>query len=141
MSDNMCEHGGLDGNCLRCKDATIARLEAEKAQKQLVIDDCKRNLQEQDAAIAALKAENERLKEDYERACKTVADMHAAAVGEIMGPKRGVVEDVADIRTELEQYRKVVGCLGRGWDYWFISDSDAKANNLDIAKLQKGMGK
>ena len=31
MSDNMCEHGGLDGNCLRCKDATITRLEAEKA--------------------------------------------------------------------------------------------------------------
>ena len=29
MSDNMCEHGGLDGNCLRCKDATITRLEAE----------------------------------------------------------------------------------------------------------------
>ena len=94
-----------------------------------------------DAAIAALKAENERLKEDYERACKTVADMHAAAVGEIMGPKRGVVEDVADIRTELEQLRKVVGCMGRGWDYWFISDSDAKANNLDIAGMKEGMGK
>ena len=61
MSDNMCEHGGLDGNCLRCKDATITRLEAEKAQKQLVIDDCKRNLQEQDAAIAALRGEVERL--------------------------------------------------------------------------------
>ncbi len=29
MSDNMCEHGGLDGNCLRCKDATIAALRAE----------------------------------------------------------------------------------------------------------------
>jgi len=62
MSDNMCEHGGLDGNCLRCKDATITRLEAEKAQKQLVIDDCKRNLQEQDAAIAALRGEVERLR-------------------------------------------------------------------------------
>jgi len=32
MSDNMCEHGGLDGNCLRCKDATITRLEAEIAK-------------------------------------------------------------------------------------------------------------
>ena len=49
--------------------------------------------------------------------------------------------DVLDLITELEQLRKVVGCMGRGWDYWFISDTDAKANNLDIAKLQKGMGK
>ena len=42
MSDNMCEHGGLDGNCLRCKDATITRLEAEKAVKILVaFDKCR----------------------------------------------------------------------------------------------------
>lgn len=45
--------------------------------------------------------------------------------------------DVLDLITELEQYRKVVGCMGRGWDYWFISDSDAKANNLDIAALKE----
>jgi hypothetical protein len=31
-------------------------------------------------------------------ACRTVADMHAAAVGEVRGPTRGVVEDVADVR-------------------------------------------
>ena len=48
--------------CIERQDATIARLEAEKAQKQLVIDDCKRNLQEQDAAIAALRGEVERLR-------------------------------------------------------------------------------
>ena len=32
MSDNMCEHGGLDGNCLRCKDATITALREEAAE-------------------------------------------------------------------------------------------------------------
>ncbi len=56
---------GHNGECvygLENKDATIARLKAEKAQKQLVIDDCKRNLQEQDAAIAALRGEVERLR-------------------------------------------------------------------------------
>lgn len=57
------------------------------------------------AHIDALEAENERLKNDYQRACKLVADMHAAAVGEITGPKVGVVEDVAAVRTENERLR------------------------------------
>jgi len=39
MSDNMCEHGGLDGNCLRCKDATITRLEAENERLKEERDD------------------------------------------------------------------------------------------------------
>lgn len=39
MSDNMCEHGGLDGNCLRCKDATIARLKAENERLVKWVDD------------------------------------------------------------------------------------------------------
>lgn len=44
--------------------------------------------------------------------------------------------ELLDLIAEIEQYRKVVGLLGRGWDYWFISDSDAKANNLDIAGMK-----
>jgi len=43
----------------------------------------------------------EEWKADYEGACKTVAMMHAAAVGEVTGPTRGVVEDVADLRAAL----------------------------------------
>lgn len=35
---------------------------------------------------------------DYERACQTIAAMHQAAVGEVTGPRRGVVEDVVDLR-------------------------------------------
>lgn len=38
------------------------------------------------------------MRRNYEGACKTIADMHAAAVGEVTGPNRGVVEDVADLR-------------------------------------------
>jgi len=43
MSDNMCEHGGLDGNCLRCKDATITRLKAEneRLEKRLAAAEAK----------------------------------------------------------------------------------------------------
>ncbi|MER5213677.1 hypothetical protein ABT063_24675 [Streptomyces sp. NPDC002838] len=39
----------------------------------------------------------------YERACQTIAAMHKAAVGEIRGPIRGVVEDVEDVRKRAEQ--------------------------------------
>lgn len=39
-----------------------------------------------------------RFKEDHQSACKTIADMHAAAFGgEVRGPERGVVEDVEDL--------------------------------------------
>ena len=42
------------------------------------------------------------LEEDYGRACKTVADMHAAATGRPgEGARRGVVEDVTDLRAAL----------------------------------------
>jgi hypothetical protein len=37
-------------------------------------------------------------KHNYAGACKTIAEMHAAAVGGITGAKRGVVEDVADLK-------------------------------------------
>jgi hypothetical protein len=39
---------------------------------------------------------------DYERACQTIARMHAAAVGEITGPRSGVIEDVQDVAAALQ---------------------------------------
>ncbi|MFF9199989.1 hypothetical protein ACF09L_32760 [Streptomyces sp. NPDC014779] len=45
----------------------------------------------------------EELTVDYHRACGTIAAMHAAAVGQITGPIRGVVEDVADVRAAMLQ--------------------------------------
>lgn len=47
------------------------------------------------------------VKADRDRACRLVAEMHAAAVGEVTGPKVGVVEDVAAIRAELDRLRKL----------------------------------
>lgn len=55
--------------------------------------------------LAEARAEIERQRADYERACKLVADMHAAAVGAYTGPTLGVVEDVAALRLELERLR------------------------------------
>jgi len=58
----MCEHGGLDGNCLRCKDATITRLEAEIAALRAENTILKALRDELFDRNVALRAEVERLK-------------------------------------------------------------------------------
>jgi hypothetical protein len=52
---------------------------------------------------ARMRDEITRLRADYEGACKLVAEMHAAAVGEVRGPIRGVVEDVQDLRSRVAE--------------------------------------
>lgn len=47
------------------------------------------------AAVNDLEKRFIQMKADYEGACKTIAEMHAAAVGEVRGPSLGPVEDVA----------------------------------------------
>lgn len=42
------------------------------------------------------------IKDDYNHACVTIADMHAAATGRVGGSIRGVVEDVQDLRAERD---------------------------------------
>jgi len=70
MSDNMCEHGGLDGNCLRCKDATIAALRAENTILKALRDELfDRNV--------ALRAEVERLAKELEEALRKETDHEA----------------------------------------------------------------
>lgn len=44
-------------------------------------------------------------KADYEMACATIAAMHEAAMGAVVGPRRGVVEDIADLRAEVLRHR------------------------------------
>lgn len=65
--------------------------------------------------LAEVEAERDALKADYERACKLVADMHMAAMGGVVGPVLGVVEDVAALKAELERIKAlppVAWCLG-----------------------------
>ena len=46
---------------------------------------------------------------NYMNACRLVAEMHTAAVGPgVEVPIRGVVEDVADVRTELVEARQTI---------------------------------
>lgn len=57
-----------------------------------------------DQTTAELAFDAERYKRDYLNACKTIADMHAAAVGRSdIGPIRGVIEDVEDVRLRAER--------------------------------------
>src|SRR3990167_5350556 len=102
-------------------------------------------LQEEDKAgdkiIEDLGNDIERLKADYEGACKTVAEMHAAAVGEIRGPTRGVVEDVLNLRqqnSELEaqvcQLREALENLLREYEgKWSDDPSSVKAARQALA--------
>jgi hypothetical protein len=53
--------------------------------------------------VRELRAENAALRADYESACGLVADMHAAAVGEVRGPTLGVVEDIEALRSRLAE--------------------------------------
>lgn len=57
----------------------------------------------QAAVVADLQTQLRRLCEQHDEACHTIIRMHAAAVGEVRGPTRGVVEDVEDLRARCDQ--------------------------------------
>lgn len=61
--------------------------------------------------VDILRFEVQQLKDDNGRACETIALMHAAAVGEVTGPRRGVVEDVEDLRLERDALKQQVAEL------------------------------
>jgi hypothetical protein len=52
--------------------------------------------------------ESDRMRSDYEGACKLVAEMHAAATGGKVGdgPRLGVLEDVVALRTERDEWKR-----------------------------------
>lgn len=53
------------------------------------------------------RADAARFKADYFRCAEMAARMHAAAIGEVgSGPRRGVVEDVEDLRLERDMWRE-----------------------------------
>lgn len=89
------------------RTATL-RQRAERAEKRA--DHWKRVAEEMEASrdheAAARQAQQDadRFRADHLAACRTIADMHEAATGRTgMGPIRGVVEDVADMRARAEQ--------------------------------------
>lgn len=67
-----------------------------------------RRIEELETALAAAQAKVEMLLGEYAEACKLVADMHAAAVGEVRGTIRGVVADVADMKADRDRLAREV---------------------------------
>lgn len=99
----------------------------------------------------SLRAEANRFKGDHEDACKTIADMHAAAMGEVCGPNVGVVEDVAALRAKVEAFPKTLDeflrTMGDKDDDWPLGKrygevcERARALGVELARLQGRSGK
>ncbi|KAA6215130.1 hypothetical protein CP973_00225 [Streptomyces albofaciens JCM 4342] len=92
------------------------RYRAEAGGQQAAVRREQQRLAAAEAAIVEAEAEAARHAADHAAACQQIAAMHAAAVGEVRGPRRGIVEDVADIRQraldaeeQLAAYRAVYG--------------------------------
>lgn len=96
----------------------IISLRAEIRQLQAERDRAQARCLELAGRASALQGEVERLREDYVRACQTVAEMHAAAVGEVTEPIRGVVEDVEDVRLRAEKAEATVERVRLDRDQW-----------------------
>jgi len=94
---------------------------------------------ERGSEIADLHKALDEVKTDYVHACKTIADMHAAAVGEITGPKRGVVEDVADVRKALDEVRIEITRL-RNIITTLNEEVEDKAGEITRLKQPAGIG-
>ncbi len=80
-------------------------------------------------------SQEKEFRERYEGACKLVAEMHAAAVGEVRGPRVGPVEDVAEIREGLRDANDL--CRSA----FSIAQRDGKATNWEAfrAKLSESL--
>jgi hypothetical protein len=75
-----------------------------------------------------------RFRGEYEDACKTLALMHAAAVGEVAGPKRGVIEDIADLKSERDQLKEENERLHKAFERYKAGYIAAMQLNEDLNK-------
>jgi len=84
---------------------TTEQYKLMKADFRRLCKDMGRMTESRDEAlrvIAQERAEKDALKADYQQCCLLVANMHLAAMGGVIGPVRGVVEDVQDLRSERD---------------------------------------
>ena len=88
----------IDPDVFQCWRAALDRCSRE--QPAVVHADTE---QQASGSQSEIEYDRDRFKADYLGACQTIAAMHAAAVGGVQGPKRGVVEDVEDLRAERDQ--------------------------------------
>lgn len=75
---------------------------APDAEAAKLVQGMARRIGELESQLERLRAEVAEHRENYLGACRTIAEMHAAAVGEVRGPIAGVVGDVAALREQLQ---------------------------------------
>lgn len=93
------DQGAADREELRTRDAVEAALRSHDESMEDRLARLRHVRRQRDDALREL-AE---VRDSYQRACETVAAMHAAATGRPGdGPARGVVEDVEDVRRERD---------------------------------------
>ncbi|MFM9777071.1 hypothetical protein [Streptomyces scabiei] len=92
-------------DALQLKAARMQHAVAEYAKLRVQLEDTER--------------ERDEHKQSYLKACTTIAAMHAAAVGRgDLGPVRGVVEDVEDVRLRAEKAEAAVQRLTALRERW-----------------------
>lgn len=65
------------------------------------------------AIVSRLRVERDDFKANYNAACRTVALMHEAAIGEIACSRRGVVEDVKELRRSCDEAKGKLAVIRR----------------------------
>ena len=116
----------------RMAEETVQQLEDEKATYYRRLENAEKQLRriipQREALVYERESERKEAKAQYEHACHTIARMHEAATG-VTGaaPKRGVVEDVQDLRNEwerlLNERTAITSRLGvEGTEHSFVLD-------------------
>ncbi|MFJ7411603.1 hypothetical protein ACIQWZ_12415 [Streptomyces sp. NPDC098077] len=92
----VAEHDGLPPIAARMHARILDRADSTDARLA-------EQQRDHDIALASARQDATRHRDDYLAACRTIAEMHEAATGRKgMGPIRGVVEDVTDVRTRAQ---------------------------------------
>lgn len=106
--DDTCRPVEVDGETIRMRGAGEFT-DQEQQFAEEIVRAAKRKYTAEHGTLAAEEAE--RFKQDYLKACGTIAEMHAAATGRHgLGPIRGVIEDVQDVR---ERGERAVAAIAR----------------------------
>lgn len=105
------------------------RVVEHRIEKKLMSEEITK-LREQ---LAAQASEIESLRISYDAACMLVAQMHEAAMGEVIGPYHGVVEDV---RTKVAAQAAVIEKFKRAIGDWDRAETPSELQSAESGLLK-----
>jgi hypothetical protein len=74
---------------------------------------------------------------EYHAACGLVAKMHRAAMGEVVGPVLGVVEDVANVRQQLAEAQKQIVMLRDALHSISLCEFNSMSSRQEMGRLSR----